>query len=192
MSTLLTKESRSSSVLGSALGDVAAWSEGGGPRSQACKAQRSRHGNSCLGPCPLNSKGTPFSGWVREGRGRGKIFPGSRNLWYERKTTPPSVTLKRPKRRNPAPQSLQLFPCSPLAANAGAFSPVAYLRRSSPGPRELGTITLTAALPLAQLIFCTTWEWPWAEKPKPPCEERTVTSCVETRRRDDVSVDFFW
>lgn len=29
-------------------------------------------------------------------------------------------------------------------------------------------MTLTAALPLAQLIFCTTWECPWAEKPRPP------------------------
>ena len=46
-----------------------------------------------------------------------------------------------------------------------------YLRRSSPGPRELGTMTLTAALPLAQLIFCTTWECPWAEKPRPPGHE---------------------
>lgn len=48
---------------------------------------------------------------------------------------------------------------------------MAYRRRSSPGPREFGTMTLTAALPLRQEIFCTTCECPCAEKPSPPRNE---------------------
>gem|GEM_PF-4964026 len=36
------------------------------------------------------------------------------------------------------------------------------------GPRELGTITVTAAVMLRLAIFITTVEWARAEKPSPP------------------------
>ena len=43
-----------------------------------------------------------------------------------------------------------------------------YLTSSSPGPSELGTITVTAVLPDLEAIFVTTWEWPCAVNPSPP------------------------